>query len=243
MKYIGGKSCYDTDEQKWIYRPRVYTDFYCSMAEWSNLGKGKDNFIYQVRSAIVDLFGMKASERSERDENGKIIYTDKMKLKNGLIINRLSFDRTGRRDGLETEKYSADIIKYAIKLITHRDAEVEFFSWKGTIDHIEISFTGTVMPNIIILVDEYGISSTNRTLKDCIDAIYDTLKIKIHENYERYYAKYFNKDYDIIYYKSLEDANCDYSWARDLWIWKDCFFTKKNRRYNRYGSLTYTDKL
>lgn len=229
MKYTGGKSCYDTEQRKWIYSPRIYTDFYCSISEWNNLGKGKNNFIYQVRSAIVDLFGMKSE--------GKII------LQNGLKVNKLSFNRTGRRDGLETEKFSADIIRYAIKLITHRDADVEFFSWKGTIDHIEISFKGTVMPNIIVIVDEYGISSTNRTLKDCIDAIYDTLKIKIHENYERYYAKYFNMDYDIIYYKSLESAAGNYNWAEGLWIWKDCFFAKKNRRYDRYGGLTYADKL
>lgn len=48
MKFKGGKSWYDTNSQEWKYQPRIYTDFYCSLKEWANLGKGKDNFMYQV---------------------------------------------------------------------------------------------------------------------------------------------------------------------------------------------------
>ena len=52
MKFKGGKSHYDQAKAAWIYEPRVYTDFYCSLAEWSNLGNGKENFMYQVRNYV-----------------------------------------------------------------------------------------------------------------------------------------------------------------------------------------------
>ena len=259
MKYTGGKSCYNKATQEWKYEPRVYTDYYCSMKEWANLGKGKSNFMYQVRNKIAKehpelykdkLIGyetklLKKHNYDISDEDGLLGF-DPTKLEeydfskpifkkptitvNGLILRKLSFDRTGRRDSTSTEEYSATIIKEAIKLITHKDAEVDFYAWKGVVDHIEISFIGCNMPNIIILVDEYC-GSTNQELIYCIDAIYDTLKAKLHNNYEKKWMKYFNNDYDIVYYKSQEDVLDEYTEWKGLWMWNDIIFPKSQRKY------------
>ena len=149
MQYTGGKSYFNIVTQEWKSNPRVYTNFYCSLSEWANLGRGKENFMYQVRSHIVDLYGYPKDRRTEL-EKWKVNRNEcKFNTKNGLTLNKLSFDRGGRRDSLEGEKYSAWIIKETIKLITNREANVEFYSWKGTVDHIEISFPDTQMPNII----------------------------------------------------------------------------------------------
>lgn len=232
MKYKGGKSWYDSDSQEWKYQPRIYTDFYCSLSEWNQLGSGKDNFMYQVRSAIVDILGYPEDKRTET-EKWKVSRDEfKIQLKNGLIVNKLSFDRGGRRDSLEGEKYSAWIVKNVINLITHRKAEVEFFSWKGTIDHIEISFPEAKMPNIIILVDEYCESSTNRTLIDCIDAIYKTLHDKTTEWYDKKLYQYYNSDWDRIFYCSTEDISKEYLDWKHLWMWNDVFKKKEDRKYD-----------
>ena len=230
MKYKGGKSWYDKSVQEWKYEPRVYTDFYCSISEWDKLGKGKDNFMYQVRSAIVDILGYPEDKRTELEKIKVSRDKCKIKLTNGLIVNKLSFDRGGRRDSLEGEKYSAWIIKNVIKLITHRNADVEFYSWKGTVDHIEITFHNTSMPNIIILVDEYC-GSTNKELISCIDCIYNTLKAKLHPSYESKLMHYFNNNFDIVYYISTENAQHEYDDWKGLWMWKDIIFPKSNRKY------------
>lgn len=231
MKYKGGKSWYDNVAQEWKYQPRIYTDFYCSLSEWAKLGNGKDNFMYQVRSAIVDIWGYPDDKRTELEKIKVDRREYKYTLENGLVLNKLSFDRGGRRDSLEGEKYSAWIIQKTIKLITHRDCEVEFFSWKGIIDHIEIVFPETKMPNIIILVDEYSMSSTNYTLIKCIDSIYNTLKYKTTEWYDNYLYQYFNNDYDIIFYISREDDLGTYIEWQNKWMWKEIIYPKSQRKY------------
>jgi hypothetical protein len=50
MKYTGGKSWFNKSTQEWEYMPRAYTDFYCSIKEWHNLGRGRLNFIAQAIS-------------------------------------------------------------------------------------------------------------------------------------------------------------------------------------------------
>ena len=63
--------------------------------------------------------------------------------------------------------------------MTHLDADVAFYSWKGTIDHVEITFGSyeeDYLPNIIVLFDSYADSSTNKILIRCMDALYFTLK-------------------------------------------------------------------
>lgn len=239
MKYKGGKSWYDKNSNEWKSQPRIYTDFYCSLSEWANLGRGKPNFMYQVRSAIVDILGYPEDKKTELEKIKVSRDEYKFTLSNGLVVNKLSFDRGGRRDSLEGEKYSAWIIKNAIKLITHRESIVEFYSWKGTINHIEITFPDATMPNIIVLVDEYSVSSTNRTLIDCIDAIYDTLKAKTHECYDNYLSCYYNDNYDMVYYKSTEDATGEYLWAKGKWMWKEIIYPKNRRQYDHYGTLSY----
>lgn len=232
MKYTGGKSWFDKSTQEWKYNPRVYTNFYCSLKEWSNLGRGKENFMYQLRSHIVDLYGYPEDKRTEL-EKWKVNRDEfKFKTKNGLTLNKLSFDRGGRRDSLEGEKYSAWIIKETIKLITNREPQVDFYSWKGTIDHIEISFPDAKsMPNIICLIDEYCESSTNRTLIFVIDCIYKVLGWKTIEWYDKYLEKFYNKDYDFIFLNPNNERYIYQEWE-DKTMWKDMIMKTSNRIYN-----------
>lgn len=217
MKYKYGKQYFDQVSREMKYIPRIYTDFYCSLKEWLNLGRGKENFMYQLRSKIVEdgLMG---------DCNG----CERSKSENGLNLYKISFNRTGRRDGLNSEIYSANIVKNVIKYITHKDADVEFYSWKGTIDHIEISFGNCEMPNIIVLIDSYSNSSTNRTLIHCIDAIYKTLRNKASFYYEQYHKQHYNKDWDKIFNYS-EDNLC---YDKSQYQWYDTYRMKSDRRYN-----------
>ena len=240
MKYTGGKSYFNKVTQEWKSNPRVYTNFYCSLSEWANLGRGKENFMYQVRSRIVDLYGYPEDKRTELEKWKVNRNEEKITLKNGLTLNKLSFDRGGRRDSLEGEKYSAWIIKEAIKLITNRDANVEFYSWKGTIDHIEISFPNTAMPNIICLIDDYCCSSTNKILIFIIDCIYKTLNNKISVWYDRYLNKYYNEDYDIIYLKpDSEHTSGEYLVWNDKTQWKDIIKLKSNRIITNHTNISY----
>lgn len=246
MKFKGGKSWYDTNSQEWKYQPRIYTDFYCSLKEWANLGKGKDNFMYQVRSAIVDILGYPDDKRTELEKFKVSRGEGKYKLKNGLVVNKLSFDRGGRRDSLEGEKYSAWIIKNVIKIITHREAEVEFYSWKGTIDHIEITFPKMNMPNIILLLDiPGGDNSTNDILIKCIDAIYEVLNAKTTEWYDKYLYLYFNNDHDMIFFGGMIYNGYVYGeyakWV-DKWQWKDRIFPKTKRRYTGQHNINISYK-
>lgn len=245
MEYKGGTSWYDYEKGHYVSKKRIYSDFYCSLDEWRNLGRGKENFMYQLRSKLV-AHGLITKEEHEdvgqtylrkNEDTGKF---ETAKLWDGTIEYKLSFDRTGRRDGLETENYSAHIIKEAIKLITRRDAEVEFFSWKGTIDHVEISFPGCEMPNIIVLIDAYCPSSTNDTLIGCIDAIYESLyNKKLKRWYEEDLAEFYNQDYDRIYTKSLVNENKEYTEWEGKTYWKEIFKKKKYREYTHYGHISY----
>lgn len=218
MKYKYGKQYFDQVSREIKYVPRIYTDFYCSLDEWVNLGRGKENFMYQLRSKIVE-------DGLMLDYNNDKKY---IKTKNGLTLYKLSLNRIGRRDDLNGEIYSANIIKYVIKYITHKDAEVEFYSWKGTIDHVEINFANCEMPNIIVIIDSYSASSTNRTLIHCVDAIYKTLKNKASFYYDTYHKRYYNNDCDKIFNYSEDNEN----YSKWEYPWNDTYRMKKNREYN-----------
>lgn len=228
MKFKGGKSHYDQAKAAWIYEPRVYTDFYCSLAEWSNLGNGKENFMYQVRNYV-------AAKRNDLWESA-----DWQQLKNGLKLRKISLDRTGRRDDLSGEIYSAEIIKEVILAITHKEAKVEFYSWKGNIDHVEITFENCHMPNIIVLVGDNG-GSTNYTLIKCIDCIYSTLSAKLTDYYDNYLNKMYNNDYDRVYYVGAKyNSVYTYDKWKYTWRWEDTFKKKTDRVYDRYNvSIDY----
>lgn len=239
MKYIGGKSYFNKVTQEWKNNPRVYTNFYCSLSEWANLGRGKDNFMYQVRSHIIDLYGYPEDNRTLLEKSKVDRNECKITLKNGLTLNKLSFDRGGRRDSLEGEKYSAWIIKETIRLITNREANVEFYSWEGIVDHIEISFPNTSMPNIICIIDEYC-GSTNKTLMFIIDCIYKTLNNKITVWYDRYLNKYYNDNYDIVYLKpDTEHASSEYYEWENKSQWKDIIKLKSNRVITNHTKISY----
>ena len=223
MKYTGGKSYFNNKTGEWEYSKRKYTDFYCNLIEWGNLGRGKPNFMYQLREHI-------SKARPDLWNYKKEVYYDK----NGnAIANKLSFDRTGRRDNLDSEIYSAQIIYETILHITHQKAKVEFYSWKGIIDHIEITFPNKAIPNIICIVDDYC-SSTNETLIFCIDCIYQTLHNKTTQWYETKLEQYYNNNYDIVYMKkNSEHSSGEYYQWKDKWMWNDIIKPKANRIINK----------
>ena len=229
MKYTGGKALYDPIKEEWVNNPRKYYNFYCSLTEWLNLNRGKSNFMYQLRDKIARDGNIK-THSYYCDENGK------------YLGPKLSLDRTGRRDGTETEEYSASIIKAVIKEMTNRDANVDFHSWKGNVWHVEIEFPGAEMPNIIVLLDKGdSCTSTNGILIACMDAIYKTLRNKTYFSYESRLKKYYNSDWDIIdtnYLRGDISGSCYYS-MKDICGWDSQFKQKKNRKYDYAGVLSY----
>lgn len=217
MKYTSGKSWFNKSTQEWEYKPRVYTNYYCSLKEWAKLSRGKDIFMYQLRNAIAEKIFFRHKYNKEYYQNGTY---------------KLSFDRTGRRDGLSSEIYSADIIKEVIKSITNRESEVEFYSWKGNIDHVEISFPdATAMPNIICLIDEYDSSSTNRTLIFIIDCIYKVLGWKTIDWYDKYLYQFYNKEHDFVFLNPGADKYIYPEWVGKTG-WKEIIKRKSNRQYD-----------
>ena len=231
---------------------RVYSNFYCSLSEWYQLGKDKENFMYQVRSEIVNRFGLEfdkigvdESKLWVSNDTTVYDYDDRVYAPCGLALNKLSFDIHGRRDELDGEIYSAWIVERTIELITHRQSKVEFFSWKGNLDHIEISFPEREMPNIIVLTDvPGGDCSTNKALIACMDAIYHTLSCKTTVEYDKYLRMFFNDEYDYVFYKCdyFYGCNSDYyhEW-HGKWKWKDCIKARELRFYDHYGTLHYAE--
>lgn len=295
MKYKYGKYYFDQESQEKKYVPRIYTDFYCSLKEWHNLGTGKKNFMYQLRSHIVEQGLMNDKQHSpgyitqdrrriyDIDEIENIIYKDneikkllselnddekqtslniqlpflnvsdldvkkfieENKLEklekpmfissNGLKLYNLSFLRDGRGNDIEYDKYSAKIIYYVIKFITHQDADVEFFAHDGVVDHIEISFTKfNEMPNIIVLIDSYC-SSTNNILINCINSIYKTLECKTSFYYERYHQRCYNNKWDKIF-NCTED---EFLYNKQDYGFYDQYRLSSKRAYNKGYNLYY----
>lgn len=235
MKFTGGKSKFDPTTGKWISSPRIYTDFHCSIDEWTKLGNGRKYFMYQLRSFIAEKYGYK---------------TEKRELENGLNVNRLSF----KRDDGEHSKYSADIVRLVIKEITNREPEVNFYAYEGMIDHIEVSFPGREIPNIVLLVREYG-GSTNSILIECVRRIYDLLRDKTNTTgwFNKENLKYFNQEYDnVCLYYGIDETTEGYDY-QDIFRWRKNvyggptliyttpeFLPKKYRRYDCRGGISYS---
>lgn len=219
MKFTQKQKEWDKQNNKYIFYPRVYSDFYCSLVEWEKLGRGKDSFMYQVREKIANDCPELCNEHCYRH--------------NGCDCKRIpSLDRTGIRDSIDSAIYSGKIIKMVIKLITHKEAKVLFDCHKGAIKFVIISFPDYEMPNIIVIIDEYGASSTNYTLIKCIDAIYKTLQDKLTDWYSNYLHKFYNTNYDRYFYMSREDSIGDWTQFKGLWNWKDVFHKKDERIKN-----------
>lgn len=214
MKYSTIKSYYNKRTGKKELAHRVYNDFFCTIPEWT-LFKDKENFMYQLRKHISKRVKDKYPDQYRADSEECV-----------------SLDRTGRRDFTTTEVYSAYIIQQVIKEMTHRHAVVEFYSWKGNIDHVEITFPNSKMPNIIVLFYEYGgLNSTNYTIIECMNAIYDILMTKTTEYYDNNLTSYFNTNYDIICYKSRSNDLHPYLHWRNQWQEKERIRMTKYRTY------------
>ena len=217
MKFTQKQKEWDNENNKYIFYPRIYSDFYCSLTEWKKLGREKDNFMYQIREKIAKDFPELCNE-----QNYKYGYKQQIP----------SLDRTGIRDSTYSAIYSAKIIKKAIELITHKEAKVLFDCHKGAINFVIISFPDYEMPNIIVIIDEYSCSSTNYTLIKCIDAIYKTLQDKLTDWYTNYLHKLYNTNYDRYFYVSREDDIGDWKQFKGLCNWNDVFHKKNERIEN-----------
>ena len=217
MKYTGGKSYWDKEEFEWKYEQRIYSNFYCSLSEWLNLNRGKKNFISQ-------LFD---------------------KIKNKYNQHNLGFDkfqRIGYDNQFLTSNYENNILHDIIKEITKRDAEVTVCYESlitDSIAHIEISFGELEMPNLIVLFN--GDKNLNvDNIIYCIDAIYDTLKDKLHHLYETRLKKYYNKNYDRLYAKAIRYSERGYYIKfKTYWFWNEVFKPKNNRLYRYSGIIDW----
>lgn len=183
MKYTGGKSRRDPVTGEWISNPRVYTDFHCSLKEWKNLNRGKKNLVNQAMKSLVYQQVIKNPIYST-DINGKFY---------------LFFDKDIDGDYSKSD-YSSSIIKEVIKLVTGLSCNVEFYSWKQSVDHIEIEVIGGEkrLPNIVVLFDIFELSEEETIIK-CLDAVYSTLNCLKYNSFNVYYRPYFNNNYDFIF--------------------------------------------
>lgn len=209
--------------KKYVYYRREYTDFYCSISEWAKLGRGKSNFIYQLRTEIAN------NNKSLTKYNNAFYYDGTPKL---------SLDRTGIRDSYDSAIYSGTIIKEAIKLVTHSEPNIVFDSHKGIIKFVIISFPNKEMPNIVVIINEYSCSSTNYTIMKCLDAIYKTLQDKLTDYYNGYLKKYYCDDYDRYFYVSREDMIANLTIHKRLWKWEHVFHKVTDRQEN-YITIDY----
>lgn len=224
MKFKGGKSYFNTEKMTWEYEPRIYTNFYCSLYEWGKLNRGKENFVNQLLDKV------------------------RSKLNNGKIPTEVDeFEFTNINDGIHDEEnvtsvYCNNLMQEVIKEMTGRDSEVIVVT-SGCWDilHVEITFPGTSMPNIIVLIDYDYLLNYTWVLK-CIRGVYDTLSLKTTHRYERDLQKWFNSDYDRLYITNIDSSSGVYGkWYR-CYEWEKQFQPKKNRGYCDSGVLDYYNK-
>ena len=109
MKFTQKQKEWDNENNKYIFYPRIYSDFYCSLTEWKKLGREKDNFMYQIREKIAKDFPE---------------LCDDYNYKGGCKQQIPSLDRTGIRDSTYSAIYSAKIIKKAIELIKENNIDL-----------------------------------------------------------------------------------------------------------------------
>lgn len=217
MKYIGGKSRYDSSAQEWKYEPRVYTDFYCSLKEWHSLGRGKMNYIKQLV-----MHASLSEDETEDDFYSSLWYSKERQRIISNAINLITHRRPKVTNYWEDETLSKDYL-------------VE----KN--DHIEIEFPELKMPNIIILYDKWEETTGDgffETVKDCIDCVYKVLELKTLDYYDNYLYQFFNNDYDYVFFKGDKDS-CYYNYWNGKWSWKDVIKRKDERIYTEYKSLLY----
>lgn len=233
---------------------KIYTDFYCSLTEWDKLRRPERlKLIYQCLGTVD--FANKGVEYEYFDEDPdtgeKFInwdqgfYFDKDEAPE-RVINNIFFEGV-------------------IEKITHREVKVNvLYEGNSTLDHVKIVFPNTNMPNIIVLFDftdhvlymsesgsGYGLGENllGEYLLICLNAIYKTLNDKTTDWYEKKLMKFYNKDYDRIYYNlsgtlfylmmndsQYSSENCDrprkYQKYYNVWRWEDIFKPKSSRIEN-----------
>ena len=219
MKYTGGKSWFNKSTQEWEYMPRAYTDFYCSIKEWHNLGRGRLNFIAQAISCALD----------EPVDNLEMYFSNSKD--RAKIISHIIFLITHRRP--KVTDYWEDEIK-----------DKDYIIEKS--DHIEIEFPGLKVPNIIILYDIFEPNRSNGfydTVIDCVDCLYKILELKTLDYYDNYLYQFFNNDYDYVFFKGDKESHYYDNW-NGKWSWKDVIKRKDERIYDEYETLLYKfDKI
>lgn len=216
MKFSGGISQYEASTGKWIYSPRNYTDFHCTLKEWKNLNRGQINFINQLLCEIW-------YDESLNKEDFNFIHPYKEEDKTPYPF----FSEIPEKDG--------NIISYCIQRVTGLKTKcyVNFYDsdmYGGILDNVIIEFDNydkNILPNIIVLIDDdvYVKKEIQGVIKMILDAVYQTIKNFEYESFNKYYKPYYNNNYDLIFNK-VENVS-SYS---DMFRFPDIFRPKKTRK-------------
>ena len=232
MKFSGGISQYEASTGKWIYSPRNYTDFHCTLKEWKNLNRGKTNLINQLLQYLAQQDFLECENKLIREETtGKFIF----------VPNKgyLKYDIDIDGDFSLSENFS-NIIKYVIKYVTGLSCTASLYSWKTYVDHIviEFSYTENKLPNIVILIDRGFCETANLEpigiIITCLEAVYQTIKDLNYEKFDKYLKQYYNNNYDRIFNYSHK-----YSDYYGLYQWPDFYRLKEKRKQEYRADIKY----
>lgn len=224
MKFKTKKTWYVKDHQEKCKTTKIYTDFYCSLGEWTSLGTVQKRMLIEQLLNKIDL---KFSTEGYRD---------------------WKFDFHFDKDDVPERKENNLYFEEVIKEITHRDVKVNVkYDWFNgpTLNHVKIVFPNTNMPNIFVLFDftDYMLyvsdSSTSldgehnllvEYLIISVDAIYKTLSDKTTEWYDKKLNEFYNENYDRIFY--------NFSTKLNQLLYEDKDYNEDNfgrkRRYQKY---------
>ncbi len=223
MEFTGGKSRRDPVTGEWIYSPRIYTDFYCTLKEWKNLNRGQINFINQLLCEIW-------SDESLNKEDFNFIHP-------------IEEDKIPYPVFSEIPEEDGNIISYCIQRVTGLKSKcyVNFYgseSSQGSIDNVIVEFYNydkNILPNIVILIDDYNPEPEPDVIKMTLDAVYQAVKNFKYESFNKYYKPYYNNNYDLIINNVKDKTSIYYN----TYHFPDIFRPKNSRKINRKNQISW----
>ena len=222
MEFTGGKSRRDPATGEWISNPRVYTDFHCSLKEWKNLNRGQLNFINQLLQEIW-------YDESLNKEDFNFIHPIEDKIPYPV------FSEISEKDG--------NIISYCIQRVTGLKSKCYVNTYysessQGSIDNVIVEFDNydkNILPNIVILIDDYNPEPEPDVIKMTLDAVYQSVKNFKYESFNKYYKPYYNNNYDLIFNNVKDKTSIYYN----TYHFPDIFRPKNSRKINRKNQISW----
>lgn len=223
MKFYGGISQYEASTGKWIYSPRVYTDFHCTLKEWKNLNRGQLNFINQLLQEIW--------------------YDESVNKDDFQFIQPLEEDKIPFPVFIDNPVIDGNIISYCIQRVTGLKSKCYVNTYysessQGSIDNVIVEFDNydkNILPNIVILIDDYNPEPETDVIKMTLDAVYQAVKNFKYESFNKYYKPYYNNNYDLIINNVKDKTSIYYNTYHFPYI----FRPKKSRKINRKNQISW----